>query len=47
MTINVDTGKLDKEFELNRSYACSGCNYYLDESDTMCKCGCIHYVRKL
>ncbi len=43
MTINVDTGKIDKECELNRSYACSGCVNYYDESDTVCKCGCIHY----
>lgn len=47
MTINVETGKLYKECQLNRSYACNGCNYYYDESDTMCKRGCIHYVRKL
>jgi hypothetical protein len=47
MTINVETGKHYKEFELNRSYACIGCNYYYDESDTVCKRGCIHYARKL
>lgn len=29
MTINIDIGKLDKEFKLNRCYACIGCvNYY-------------------
>lgn len=47
MTINVDTGKIDKVCILNRSYACSGCVNYYDESDTLCKCGCIHYLRKL
>lgn len=46
MIINVDTGKLDKECELNRCYACSGCVNYYDESDTACKCGCIHYFNK-
>ena len=45
MTINVDTGKIDKECELNRSYACSGCINYYDENDTVCKRGCIHYLR--
>ena len=43
MTINVDTGKIDKECELNRCYACSGCEYYYDERDIVCKRGCIHY----
>ena len=43
MTINVDTGEIDKEFKLNRSYACCGCVNYYDESDTVCKRGCIHY----
>lgn len=47
MTINVDTGKIDKDYKLNRSYACCGCINYYDESDTVCKRGCIHYVRKL
>jgi len=47
MTINIDTGKIDKECELNRIYACSGCINYYDESDTVCKCGCIHYSKKL
>lgn len=46
MTVNVDTGKIDKECELNRSYACCGCAYYYDESNTVCKRGCIHYVKK-
>ena len=45
MTINVETGEIDKECELNRSYACSGCVNYYDEDDTVCKCGCIHYPR--
>ena len=43
MTINIDTGKIDKESGLNRSYACSGCVHYYDKSDTVCKRGCIHY----
>ncbi|MBO6272561.1 hypothetical protein J6O48_07250 [bacterium] len=47
MTINVDTGKIDKECELNRNYACCGCVHYYDESDTVCKRGCINYVKKL
>ena len=47
MTINVNTGKIDKESELNRSYACCGCEHYYDESDTVCIRGCIHYLRKL
>lgn len=47
MTINVETGKLYKEFELNRSYACIGCVNYYDERDIVCKRGCIHYARKL
>lgn len=47
MTINVDNGKIDKECELNRSYGCCGCEHYYDESDTVCKRGCIHYLRKL
>ena len=46
MTINVDSGKIDKECELNRSYACSGCAHYY-ENDTVCKRGCIYYVKKL
>lgn len=46
MTVNVDTGKIDKECELNRSYACSGCVNYYDERDFVCKCGCIHYFPK-
>ena len=45
MTINVDNGKIDKECELNRSYECCGCEHYYDESDTVCKRGCIHYLR--
>lgn len=47
MIVNVDNGKIDKECELNRSYECCGCVNYYDESDTVCKCGCIHYVKKL
>lgn len=47
MTINVDNSKIDKECELNRSYACCGCAHYYDESDTVCKRGCMNYVRKL
>lgn len=47
MTINVDTGKLDKECTLNRSYCCCGCVNYYDESDSICKTGCINYLRKL
>ena len=46
MTVNVDTGKIDKECKLNRSYACSGCEHYYDKNDTVCKRGCIHYVKK-
>lgn len=45
MTINVDTGKIDKECELNRSYACCGCEHYYDKNDTVCKRGCINYVK--
>ena len=45
MTINVETGEIDKECQLNRSYACSGCVNYYDEDDTVCKCGCIYYLR--
>jgi len=37
MTVNVDSGKIDKECELNRNYACCGCEHYYDESDTVCK----------
>ena len=44
MTINVDTGKIDKECELNRSYSCCGCEHYYDKNDTVCKRGCKHYV---
>jgi len=47
MIVNVDTGKIVKECELNRSYACCGCEHYYDESDIVCKRGCKHYVRKL
>lgn len=47
MTINVDSGKIDKECELNRSYGCCGCIHYYDESDTVCKRGCINYSKKL
>ena len=46
MIVNVDTGKIDKECELNRSYACCGCEHYYDKNDTVCKRGCIHYVNK-
>ena len=46
-SINVETGKIDKEYKLNRSYACSGCEYYYDERDIICKRGCKHYLRKL
>lgn len=45
MTVNVDTGKIDKECKLNRSYACCGCVHYYDKNDTVCKRGCIHYVK--
>ena len=45
MTVNVDTGKIDKECKLNRSYACGGCGHYYDKNDTVCKRGCIHYVK--
>ena len=47
MTINVDNGEIDKECELNRGYECCGCEHYYDESDMVCKCDCIHYLRKL
>ena len=47
MTINVDTGKNDKECELNRSYACCGCRHYYDDSDTVCKRGCKNYPNKI
>ena len=47
MIINIDNGKIDKEFELNRSYGCCGCEHYYDERDTVCKRDCIHYLRKL
>lgn len=47
MTINVDSGKIDKECELNRSYACCGCIHYYDERDIVCKRGCINYFKKL
>ena len=47
MIINVDTGKLDKECELNRGYNCTGCVNYYDERDIVCKRGCKHYPRKL
>lgn len=30
MTVNVDTGKIDKECKLNRSYGCCGCVHYYD-----------------
>ena len=46
MTINVDSGKIDEEFVLNRSYGCSGCEHYYDESDTVCKRGCMNYLTK-
>ena len=46
-SINVETGKIDKEFTLNRSYACSGCVNYYDDTDTVCKRGCKYYFRKL
>lgn len=47
MIINVNTGKIDKECELNRSYGCCGCVNYYDKNNTVCKCGCINYLRKL
>ena len=47
MTINVDTGKIDKECELNRSYVCCGCRHYYDESDTICKRGCRNYPNRI
>ena len=47
MTINVDNGKIDKECELNRSYGCCGCEHYYDESDTVCKRGCMNYLKRL
>lgn len=45
MIVNVDTGKIVKECELNRSYACCGCEHYYDERDIVCKRGCIHYLK--
>lgn len=45
MIVNIDTGKIDKECELNRSYACCGCEHYYDEHDIVCKRGCIHYLK--
>lgn len=47
MTINVDSGKIDKECELNRSYGCLGCEHYYDESNTVCKRGCMNYFSEL
>ena len=47
MIVNVDNGKIDKECGLNRSYECCGCVNYYDESDTVCKRGCIHYIKYL
>lgn len=47
MIVNVETGKIVTECNLNRNYACSGCVNYYDESDTVCKCGCIYYFKKL
>ena len=47
MTINVDTGKIDKECKLNRGYWCCGCAYYYDEEDTVCKRGCKYYLPSL
>ena len=46
MMVNIDTGKIDKECVLNRGYWCSGCEYYYDESDTVCK-NCPRYLGKL
>ena len=45
MTVNVYTGKIDEECELNRSCACCGCEHYYDENDTVCKRGCMNYRR--
>lgn len=47
MMVNVETGKIYKEHELNRGYWCSGCVNYYDESDTVCKRGCKRYLGKL
>ena len=47
MMVNVDSGKIDKECELNRSNGCCGCEHYYNESDIVCKRGCIYYLRKI
>lgn len=44
MIINVETGKIVTECNLNRGYWCIGCVNYYDESDTVCKRGCSRYV---
>lgn len=46
-SINVDTGKVDKEFTLNRGSWCTGCAFYFDEEDTVCKRGCKNYLPPL
>ena len=46
-SINVDTGKIDKEFTLNRGNWCIGCASYFDEEDTVCKRGCKYYFPPL
>ena len=46
-SINVETGKIDKEFTLNRGYWCTGCAFYFDEEDTVCKRGCKRYFPPL
>jgi predicted nucleic acid-binding Zn ribbon protein len=45
MTINVETGKIDKECKLNHGYWCVGCSSYFDEEDTVCKRGCKYYLK--
>jgi len=44
-SINVETGKIDKECKLNHGYWCVGCSSYFDEEDTVCKRGCKYYLK--